>query len=64
MQVAAAEAKANAELKQSLNEMKERMNEEREQALEEARLVCFTKVVGFPLHHYESIFDHKRHRIS
>lgn len=40
-QVAAAEAKANAELKQSLNELRERMNEEREQALEEARLVKF-----------------------
>ncbi|KAL9963987.1 hypothetical protein ACROYT_G027553 [Oculina patagonica] len=36
--VAAAEAKAHAELKQSLNELRERMNEEREQALEEARL--------------------------
>jgi len=36
--VAGAEAKALAELKQSLNELRERMNAEREQALEEARL--------------------------
>lgn len=39
IQVAAAEATAEAELRQSLKELREKMDDEREQALEEARLV-------------------------
>lgn len=38
-QVAAAEAKARAELKKALQEQKEQMEGERDRALEEARLV-------------------------
>lgn len=38
-QVAAAEAKAHAELKKALQEQKEQMEGERDRALEEARLV-------------------------
>ena len=39
IQIAAAEATAEAELRQSLKELREKMDDEREQALEEARLV-------------------------
>ena len=49
IQVAAAEATAEAELRQSLKELREKMDDEREQALEEARLVNkFSQFIAFP----------------
>lgn len=49
IQVAAAEATAEAALRQSLKELREKMDDEREQALEEARLVNkFSQFIAFP----------------
>lgn len=49
IQVAAAEATAEAELRQSLKELREKMDDEREQALEEAGLVNkFSQFIAFP----------------